>query len=37
MLEFIQVVLAINCVVAAPILIIADNAGWEALFGEDEM
>lgn len=37
MLEFVKVVLTISCVAAAPILIVADNSGWGALFGEDEM
>lgn len=36
MFEFIQTVLAIGIISVSPFLIVADNAGWESLFGEDE-
>ncbi len=37
MFEFVELAITINFVIALPILIAADTAGWEALFGEDEL
>ena len=36
MFEFVQAIMAMAIVMASPFLVIADSAGWEALFGEDE-
>ena len=36
MFEFVQAIMAMSIIMASPFLIIADTAGWEALFGEDE-
>lgn len=36
MFEFVQAIMVIAIVMASPFLVIADMAGWEALFGEDE-